>query len=118
MAIDEAILLARLKIDVPNTLRFYRWNPSAVSIGKFQNIEKEVDLIKCKRNGIDVVRRITGGGAVYHDIDGEITYSIIAKKQDLEVDSISDVYSRVYDGMSEALKILRLQSAHSLVPNV
>jgi lipoate-protein ligase A len=109
MAIDEAILLAKLKNNVPNTLRLYRWNPSAISIGKFQNIEKEVDLMNCKKSNVDVVRRITGGGAVYHDIGGEITYSIIAKKRDLKVENISDVYSIIYDGMTEALKVLGLK---------
>jgi len=109
MAIDESILLAKLKIDVPNTLRFYRWKPSAVSIGKFQNIEKEVDLVNCKKFGVNVVRRITGGGAVYHDEYGEITYSIIANKKDLKVESISDVYFIIYKGITEALKTLKIQ---------
>jgi lipoate-protein ligase A len=82
MAIDEAILDARINGIVPNTVRFYRWNPSAVSIGKFQNIENEVYLENCLKHGVDVVRRITGGGTVYHDVEGEITYSVVASKDD------------------------------------
>ncbi len=78
MAIDEAIAIARLKHDTPNTIRVYRWQPSAVSIGYFQSIEKEVNLEVCKTYGIDIIRRITGGGAVYHDYGGEITYSLVA----------------------------------------
>lgn len=78
MAIDEAIAMARLKYDTPNTIRLYRWQPSAVSIGYFQSIEKEVNLPACKEYGVDVIRRITGGGAVYHDYGGEITYSLVA----------------------------------------
>ncbi len=58
MAIDEAILQARLAGEVPDTLRFYRWNPSAVSIGRFQKIENEVNLEECKKHGVDVVRRM------------------------------------------------------------
>jgi len=77
MAIDEAIAIARLKHDAPNTIRVYRWHPSAVSIGYFQSIEKEVNLEACKTYGVDVIRRITGGGAVYHDYGGEITYSLV-----------------------------------------
>ena len=49
MAIDEAILNARISGEVPNTLRFYRWQPSAVSIGKNQNPENEIYLDVCKR---------------------------------------------------------------------
>ena len=52
MALDEAIVMARSKNLVPNTLRFFRWNPSAVSIGYFQGIEEEVDVKACdERHG-------------------------------------------------------------------
>src|SRR5208283_3711959 len=79
MAIDEAILTARIAGQVPNTLRFYRWQPSAVSIGKNQNPEAEVYLDACTQLGVDMVRRVSGGGTVYHDYDGEVTYSVTAK---------------------------------------
>ncbi|MEM3088632.1 MAG: lipoate--protein ligase family protein, partial [Candidatus Bathyarchaeia archaeon] len=77
MAIDEAITQKRSQGVVPNTIRFYRWKPSAVSIGYFQLVEQEVNLDVCQELGVDVVRRMTGGGAVYHDYNGELTYSVI-----------------------------------------
>ena len=110
MAIDEAILKARIENAVPDTIRFYRWNPSAVSIGKFQKIENEVNLENCKNFGVDAVRRITGGGAVYHDAEGEITYTVIASKRDLEAEDITAVYAKIYGGIAEALKILGLKA--------
>jgi len=110
MTIDEAILTARTRNLAPNTIRFYRWNPSAVSIGKFQNIENEVQLDKCKKYGVDVVRRITGGGTVYHDAEGEITYSLIANKKDLKAENINAVYAKFYGGIAEALKILGINA--------
>jgi lipoate-protein ligase A len=85
MAMDEAILRARSEGRAPNTIRLYRWRPSAVSIGYFQSLEEEVDLEACQRMGVDVVRRLTGGGAVYHDHEGEITYSLIAPETDPKV---------------------------------
>lgn len=106
MAIDEAVLTARIQNAVPNTIRFYRWKPSAVSIGKFQNIQNEVQIENCRKLGVDVVRRITGGGTVYHDFEDEITYSVIAGKQDLKATDITAVYARIYSGLVEALKIL------------
>lgn len=106
MAVDEAILIARIKNVAPNTLRFYCWNPSAVSIGKFQDISNEVYLDSCRKHGVDVVRRITGGGTVYHDAKDEITYSVIAKKDTLNAKDITAVYAKVYEGIVEALKIL------------
>jgi len=110
MAIDEAILQAKIKGVVPNTLRFYRWSPSAVSIGKFQNLENEVYMENCLKHGVDVVRRITGGGTVYHDAGGEITYSVVACKDDLDAKDITEVYAKIYAGIVEALKILGLKA--------
>jgi len=108
MAIDEAILTARISGEVPNTLRFYRWNPSAVSIGRFQDLLNEVHVENCRKHGVDIIRRITGGGAVYHDYDGEITYSVVVGGKDLgytEMDIIS-AYKTVCEGLIEAVKIL------------
>jgi lipoate---protein ligase len=108
MAVDEAIMKARIENRAPNTLRFYMWNPSAVSIGRFQKLHNEVHVENCKKHGIDIVRRITGGGAVYHDSDGEITYSIVAKTSDLgcaDLDMLS-AYQKICSGLNEAVKIL------------
>jgi lipoate-protein ligase A len=82
MAIDEAILINCSKGKSPNTIRLYEWLPSAVSIGYFQNPKAEVDLEKCKEENVDVVRRITGGGAVFHDTMGEVTYSMVTSEED------------------------------------
>jgi len=108
MAIDEAIMKARIKNRVPNTLRFYMWNPSAVSIGRFQTLADEIHVENCRKHGVDIVRRITGGGAVYHDSEGEITYSIITKTKDLgckDLDLLS-AYQKICSGLNEAVKIL------------
>jgi lipoate-protein ligase A len=78
MAIDEAMLLAHSTGEVPPTLRFYGWNPAAVSIGYFQKAEAEIDLQACQVRGFDVVRRLTGGRAVLHD--AELTYSLVVKE--------------------------------------
>jgi len=108
MAIDEAILTARIAGVTPNTLRFYRWKPSALSIGRFQDVFNEVNVENCRKQGVDIVRRITGGGTVYHDYDGEITYSVVVDGKDLgyaDMDIIS-AYKTVCSGLIEAVKIL------------
>jgi lipoate-protein ligase A len=106
MAIDEAILNARIAGEVPNTLRFYRWQPSAVSIGKNQSPEAELYLDTCKQLGVDVVKRISGGGAVYHDFEGEVTYSVTAKTADLGTNDITVVYTKIYEAITDALRLL------------
>ncbi|MDE1825533.1 MAG: lipoate--protein ligase family protein [Candidatus Micrarchaeota archaeon] len=78
MAADEAISDAIAEQNSPPTIRFYRWKPGAVSIGHFQSMNDEVNIERCDSLGIDYIRRKTGGGAVYHDENGEITYSVIA----------------------------------------
>jgi lipoate---protein ligase len=75
MGLDQA-LMSTVEDFIP-VLRLYGWKPSAVSIGYFQSLEQEVNVKKCKELGIDVVRRITGGGAVLHE--NELTYSFITK---------------------------------------
>jgi lipoate---protein ligase len=106
MAIDEAILTARVCEQVPNTLRFYRWRPSAVSIGRNQTPQDEVYLHACKQLGVDVVRRISGGGAVYHDFDGEVTFGLMAKTADLGTVDITTVYVKIYEAVKDALRVL------------
>ena len=106
MAIDEAILNARVAGQVPNTLRFYRWLPSAVSIGKNQNPENELYLDAVEQLGVDVVRRISGGGTVYHDFEGEVTYSVTAKVADLGTENITTVYFKIYEAITDALRLL------------
>ena len=75
MAMDRAVLVANSKGKVPPTVRFYTWKPAAISIGYFQSLRDEVDLAECDKHGVDYVRRITGGGAVFHE--KELTYSIV-----------------------------------------
>lgn len=76
MAIDEAIFRGVITSKTESTIRFYGSEPEAVSIGYFQDAKKDLNLGQCRHDGIDVVRRITGGRAVFHC--NEITYSVTA----------------------------------------
>jgi len=114
MAVDEAILRARIEGIVPNTIRFYQWKPSAVSIGRFQDVFQEVHVENCKKHGVDVVRRISGGGAVYHDCDGEITYSVVVTEKDLGSDDVVSGYHLICSGLVEAAKTLGVRADFNL----
>ncbi|MBI3588179.1 lipoate--protein ligase family protein [Candidatus Micrarchaeota archaeon] len=89
MALDEAVADSVRSEESLPTIRFYTWNPSCVSIGYFQSLEEEVNLRECASQGVDFVRRITGGGAVFHDRSGEITYSLIAPEPMFSKDIIA-----------------------------
>ncbi|MHA1930078.1 MAG: lipoate--protein ligase family protein [Candidatus Thorarchaeota archaeon] len=119
MAIDEAIMLSMKAGESPPTFRLYRWNPSAVSIGTFQSMKDEVDLDYCKTTNIDTIRRITGGGAVFHDYEGEITYSIIVPKghRFAPVDII-DSYKIICSGIVNAMGTLGIQAEFKPINDV
>jgi lipoate-protein ligase A len=83
MALDEALLLARLRDAAPPTLRFFAWDPPTVSLGYGQPLDGRVDLDAAARMGIGVVRRPTGGSAILHEgPDRELTYSVTAAAED------------------------------------
>ena len=114
MGLDEAILTSHIEGKVPATLRVYTWKPSAVSIGYFQSLEEEVDLEACKVLGVDVVRRITGGGAVYHESGGELTYSLVVSEEELKAkrhfEDIQGSYRVICEALVEGLRKLSINA--------
>jgi len=74
MAVDEALFTLGEKSGYDGTLRIYFWEPACISLGYFQEKDKTLNLPECEARGIDITKRITGGGAIYHH--AEITYSI------------------------------------------
>ncbi len=64
MALDDAILECRAQGRTPNTLRFLQFNPATVLVGYHQSVKQEVRVEYCRRNGVDINRRITGGGTI------------------------------------------------------
>ena len=75
MAIDEALLRSFDPVSSAPVLRLYGWTPSALSLGRFQKAGEVLDLARCTVENIPVVRRITGGGVIYHA--DELTYSLV-----------------------------------------
>ncbi|RJO65237.1 MAG: lipoate--protein ligase family protein [Candidatus Omnitrophota bacterium] len=91
MAVDEAIFFAYCEKKAIPTLRLYTWDPPALSLGCAQDPFEELDLKKCVRANIDVVRRISGGGIIFHD--QELTYSASCNKEDIQAfGSIADSF--------------------------
>jgi lipoate-protein ligase A len=106
MAIDEAILQSRLENLTPNTIRLYKWQPSAVSIGKNQNPNETIYIESCRKIGVDIVRRNSGGGTVFHDQQGELTYCVTAQIHDFNVVDITEIYTRIYAAIADALRLV------------
>ncbi len=79
LALDEALLLAKARHSTPNTLRFLQFSPHAALVGFHQSVELEIREDYCRRAGIDINRRITGGGALYFD-ETQLGWEIIAPR--------------------------------------
>jgi lipoate-protein ligase A len=111
MGLDEA-LLEGVAAGAPPVLRLYGWNPPAVSVGYFQGLQEEVDLPAAKRLGFDVVRRVSGGGAVLHQF--ELTYSVIlASGHPLAGEDIAGSYRILSAGLVAGLRFLGVEAAFS-----
>lgn len=77
----------------PPTLRFWEWSAPAVVIGRFQSVRNEVDPLGAERYGIEVVRRVSGGGAMFVEPGNTITYSIYAPQSLTAGMSFQDSYA-------------------------
>ncbi len=110
MALDEALLFSCRQELSPPVVRLYGWNPPAVSIGYSQCALKAVDVRKCERQGVDLVRRITGGRAVLHH--QEITYSVCASSSRFPElgDDIGETYRKLSLALLESLRILGVEA--------
>ncbi len=94
MAVDHAILRSVSEGRSLPTLRLYGWDRPTITIGYFQAVEDEVYHDRCDEDGVDVIRRITGGGTVYHD--NEVTYSVaIPLSSAITFGTIVDSYRRI-----------------------
>ena len=117
MATDRAVLVANSEGKVPPTVRFFTWKPPAISIGYFQSLEEEVDLDICKKLGVDYVRRITGGGAVFHD--EELTYSIVIPESHSQIPkNIIESYGRICGALMKGLKHLGIESKYAPINDI
>lgn len=104
MAFDE-YCLESLPVDEPV---FYLWqNRPSVILGYNQEVNTEVNLDYLKEKDIALVRRVTGGGAVYHDL-GNLNYTIVGRSEDLERD-----YPHYAGLMMQALQSIGVPAALS-----
>ena len=107
MAIDEAIFLSCQQGKSLPTIRLYGWTPPAVSLGYFQKAENAINFEACKRRGVDVVKRLSGGRAVLHD--KELTYSLICPEGTPPFGkTILETYKTISMCLISALKNLNL----------
>ncbi len=108
MALDEALLLSRLRHGSPPTLRLFAWAPPAISLGYGQRLDGRIDEQALVALGLGLVRRATGGSAILHEgPDLEITYSVSAGAGDFEgANDLLGTYRWIGVGLLSGLRAL------------
>lgn len=110
MGIDLALLELHACGVSPPTLRFYQWDPPAVSLGYFQR-RHSIDLTACREMGLDVVKRPTGGHAVLHEHD--LTYSVIAGPAEGIPVNLKEAYKLIGEGLVNGFRLLGLETVRA-----
>ncbi|WP_435642763.1 lipoate--protein ligase family protein [Streptomyces sp. H49] len=103
MALDEVLTAEVAAGRRPPTLRVWEWGAPAVIIGSFQSLRNEVDPDGAARHGIEVVRRISGGGAMFVEPGNTITYSLSVPESLVHGLSFQDSYAYLDDWVLTAL---------------
>jgi lipoate-protein ligase A len=110
MALDE-VLAERVGSGArPPTLRIWGWSAPCVVLGRFQSVRNEVDEEAAARHGIEIVRRVSGGGAMFIEPEGAITWSLYGPKSLVEGMSFAESYEALDAWAVDALRALGLDA--------
>jgi len=110
IALNRALLEARQAGEIPNTLRFLRFRPSAL-LGYHQSAEQELDLDYCRANAIAVQRRITGGGAIYFD-ETQIGWELYLTKDALGCADMAQIARRICEAAARGISALGVEARY------
>jgi lipoate-protein ligase A len=110
MALDEVLAVEVGEGRRSPTLRIWEWNEPAVVIGSFQSLKNEVDADNAEKYGFTVVRRVSGGGAMFMEAGSVITYSIYAPTDLVQGMSFADSYAFLDEWVITALKSLGIDA--------
>lgn len=111
---DLALLDACVRGEIPGAVRLYGFSPACLSLGRMQSLD-DVDLEACVRDGVDVVRRPSGGRAVLHD--EEVTYSVVCRSSDPVFGGrVLESCSRIHEAVAAGLAVLGVTTTPRAMP--
>ncbi len=118
LAVEEAIPRFVGDGNSPSTVRFWH-NSNTIVIGCFQSARLEVNMEACKQTGTEIVRRFTGGGAVYHD-SGNLNYAISLRKGHPLVPGydLQSVFEKLSEGSVQGLRKLGVKAEFQPVNDI
>ncbi|MGH8802410.1 MAG: lipoate--protein ligase family protein [Casimicrobiaceae bacterium] len=110
IAFDQAMIEAHKARAIPDTIRFLRFPPT-VLIGRHQALSHEVRVAWCRANGIGIVRRITGGGAIWFD-EGQLGWSLVFDRATLPIASLGDLAREICEAAASGLRRLGVDARY------
>lgn len=94
------------------TLRIWEWNEDAAIIGSFQSVKNEIDSEAAEAEGVQVVRRISGGGAMFMEAEAVVTYSLYVPAELVSGMSFAESYAYLDEWVLEGLAALGIEAAY------
>jgi lipoate---protein ligase len=110
IAFDQALIDARKAGAIPDTIRFLRFPPTAL-IGRHQSLSRELRVDYCREHGIGMVRRITGGGAIYFD-EGQLGWSLAFSRGTLGIASLAELARAICEAAAAGLRTLGVDARY------
>lgn len=110
IAFDQALIESRQADAIPDTIRFLRFPPTAL-IGRHQALSREVHVDYCRTHGIGLVRRITGGGAIYLD-EGQLGWSLVFRRSTLGIASLAELARAICEAAAAGLSTLGVDARY------
>lgn len=110
MALDQVLAEQVASGSRGPTLRLWEWAKPAVVIGSFQSVNNEVDMASASKYGLEVTRRISGGGAMFMELHTAITYSLYAPTSLVAGMSFQESYAFLDEWVIEALTRLGIDA--------
>lgn len=118
MALDEVLLNRVAAGERQPTLRIWEWASASVVLGRFQSVRNEVDREAAERYGVTVVRRITGGGAMFNEPHNTITYSLYAPEALVKGMSFVESYAFLDDWVLQGLRSVGVDAVYQPINDI
>lgn len=118
MALDEVLLRRVADGERQPTLRIWEWASSSVVLGRFQSVRNEVDLQAAAEHDVTVVRRITGGGAMFNEPHNTITYSLYAPERLVKGLSFIESYAYLDDWVLQGLRSIGVDAVYQPINDI
>jgi lipoate-protein ligase A len=110
IAFDQGMIDARNAGDIPDSIRFIRFRPSAL-LGRHQALSQEIKVDHCRARGVDIARRITGGGAIYFD-EGQLGWALVCARTSLGALDLAGITRKVCEAAAAGLSTLGVNARY------